>query len=412
MMVIYNIGIWLFGGVMRVAARFDKKLRKRRDGLRNVFENLAAAVGSRDEPLIWVHAASLGEFEQGRPIIEAIRAQYPHYKILLTFFSPSGYDIRKNYPGADYVSYLPVDTAANARRFVAIARPQVAIFIKYEFWLNYLRALAKAGSRTFLVSALFREDQIFFKWYGGIFRRGLKAFEWLFVQNMESKLLLDTIGIHNTTATGDTRFDRVASVAGAARRIAAVETLARDARVVVAGSTWPPDEHIIMEAIRRHPELKFVVVPHEIVEERIAQFIARSPRPAVRYTECDGGKDPAQYDVMVVDVIGILSSIYQYGAYAYIGGGFGAGIHNTLEAAAFGMPIAFGPNYHRFREACDLIAGGAAASIEDADELDAWLTRLEADRPAYEKNCELAECYISQNKGATKKILDHIFPEA
>ncbi len=394
---------------MRIAARFDKKAAKRRDGLKNIFQHLGEALCDRREPLIWVHAASLGEFEQGRPVVEEIRRRHPEYKILLTFFSPSGYEIRKHYQGADYVFYLPTDTARNARRFVEIARPEIAIFIKYEFWLNYLRELSRKGCRTFLVSALFRRDQIFFKWYGGMFRRGLKLFEWLFVQNMESRLLLDTIGIHHATATGDTRFDRVAAVAASARRIASVETFARDARVVVAGSTWPPDEHILMENIRRHPELKFVIVPHEIVEERIMQMITRCPRPAVRYTECDRGEDPSKYDVMIVDVIGILSSVYQYGSYGYVGGGFGVGIHNTLEAATFGLPVAFGPNYHRFREACDLIAEGAATSIEDADELDQWLTAMEANRPSYEKSCELAECYVSRNKGATDKILDHIF---
>ncbi len=407
-MLLYNIGIWLFAVVMRAAARFNKKAAQRKEGLKDVFTRLSAAI-DRSAPVIWIHAASLGEFEQGRPIIEAIKTSYPQYRILLTFFSPSGYEIRKNYAGVDWVFYLPTDTPRNAKRFVRIVKPEIAIFIKYEFWLNYLRQLAKAGTRTFLISAIFRPDQIFFKWYAGTFRRGLKHFEWLFVQNTESRLLLDTIGLHNTTATGDTRFDRVAAVADAARRIPAVESFAAGARVLVAGSTWPADEHILTEMIRRHPELKFIIVPHEIVEERIAQFVAKCPRPAVRYTECDGGVDPSKYEVMVVDVIGILSSVYRYGSYAFIGGGFGVGIHNTLEAAAFGIPVAFGPNYHRFREACDLIAAGAATSIESADELDEWITRMEQNLPAWESGCELAQSYISQNKGATQKIIDHIF---
>ncbi|MDR2885724.1 MAG: 3-deoxy-D-manno-octulosonic acid transferase [Rikenellaceae bacterium] len=394
---------------MRLAARFNKKADQRKAGLKDIFKRMAATI-DRSAPLVWVHAASLGEFEQGRPVIEAIRAEHPGYKIMLTFFSPSGYEVRKNYTGADYVFYLPIDTPYNARRFVQIARPEIAIFIKYEFWLNYLRQLSKAKCRIFLVSAIFRDEQIFFKWWAGTFRKGLRLFEWLFVQNMASRLLLDTIGIHNTTATGDTRFDRVAAVAGAARRIQAVEKFAAGARVMVAGSTWPPDEHIIMEMVRRHPELKFVIVPHEIVEERIEGMITRSARPVVRYTECDGGKDPSGYEVMIVDVIGILSSVYQYASYAYIGGGFGVGIHNTLEAAAFGIPVAFGPNYHRFREACDLIATGAGVSVESADELDEWLTQMEQDRPQYEDRCELSRCYVSQNMGATRKILEHIFP--
>jgi 3-deoxy-D-manno-octulosonic-acid transferase len=409
MMLLYNIGIGIFGLVMRHAARFNRKADQRKQGLKDIFRRMAGAI-DRSTPLIWVHAASLGEFEQGRPVIEKIRAEHPEYKILLTFFSPSGYEVRKNYAGVDHIFYLPADTPRNARRFVQIARPRIAIFIKYEFWLNYLRQLARAGCRTFLISAIFREDQVFFKWWAGTFRRGLRLFEWLFVQNTASRMLLEDIGIGNTTVTGDTRFDRVAAVAGAARRIQAVEKFAAGARVLVAGSTWPPDEHVILEMVRRHPDMKFVIVPHEIVEERIEGLIARSPLPVVRYTECDGGKDPAQYRVMIVDVIGILSSIYRYASYAYVGGGFGVGIHNTLEAAAFGIPVAFGPNYHRFREACDLVANGAATSIEAADELDQWLSEMEQDGHGYEDRCELARSYVARNMGATRKILEHVFP--
>ncbi len=408
MIFLYDLGILLFGFIMRVASRFNRKAAQRREGLKGVFTRMKQSIDTSG-PLVWVHAASLGEFEQGRPLIEAIREAHPEYKILLTFFSPSGYEIRKGYAGADYVYYLPIDTPRNARRFVAIARPRIAVFIKYEFWLNYLRQLRRSGCRTFLISAIFREDQIFFKSWGGIFRRGLRMFEWMFVQNGASKALLEKIGITSITTTGDTRFDRVAAVAAAARNIPPVEQFAAGSRVMVAGSTWPPDEHIIMEMVRLHPDMKFVIAPHEISPERIESLVARCPQPVIRYTECDGKVDPSQFGVMVVDVIGILSSVYRYGNYAYIGGGFGVGIHNTLEAAAFGIPVAFGPNDHRFREACELIASGAGLSIETPEELHEWIAQMEADPTVYENRCQMAREYIAQNIGATHKILEHVF---
>ncbi len=395
---------------MRLAVRFNHKARQRRDGLENIFEKLKALV-EPGSPVVWVHAASLGEFEQGRPVIEALRVRRPDVRILLTFFSPSGYEVRRGYDGADWVFYLPADTPRNARRFVRTVRPQAAIFIKYEFWLNYMRQLSKVQCRTFLVSAIFNPDQIFFKPYGGVFRRGLAIFERLFVQDAASALLLDSINIRNNTVSGDTRFDRVAAVAAAARRIDEVERFAAGARIVVAGSTWPPDEHLIADMARRRPGLKFIIAPHEMDQARIERFIASSPRPAVRYTDCrDGKADPAQADVMVVDTIGILSSLYRYGAYAYIGGGFGVGIHNTLEAAAFGIPVAFGPNYHRFREARELVDSGAAISVESADELDKWMEEMEQSPKKYKATCDMAANYISKNKGATEKIINHIFP--
>lgn len=407
-MIFYNLGIAIYGLLVRLAVRVNRKAGLRREGLREIWERIEARVGAWEGPVVWVHAASLGEFEQGRPVIEVIRARHPGHKVLLTFFSPSGYEVRKDYPGADWVCYLPIDTPRNARRFVAIAKPQVAIFIKYEFWLNYLRQLSRRGCRTFLVSAIFNREQVFFKWYGGLFRRALRRFEHIFVQNEASQWLLQTIRVGAVTTTGDTRFDRVAAVAEAAREVPAIGQFAGGERVVVAGSTWPADEHVLLEIIKRHAGLKFVIVPHEIEADRIDKLLLNSPRPAVRYTQFDPKRD-AGAQVMVVNVIGILSSIYRYGAYAYVGGGFGVGIHNTLEAAAFGIPVAFGPNYLRFREACELIELGAAMSIESADELDGWLTRLENDPAAYEQACKLSGEYVSKNRGATRKIVDYIF---
>ena len=408
-MLLYNIGIYLFAAGMRLAALFHPKARLWLRGRKHIFRRLREAI-PEGERIFWVHAASLGEFEQGRPLIEAVRAGHPEYKILLTFFSPSGYEIRKNYPGADYIFYLPADTPRNARRFLRTVRPEIAVFVKYEFWLNFLKQLRRSGCRTFIVSAIFRPDSVFFRWYGGIFRRGLRTFERLFVQNSDSELLLDNIGISNISIAGDTRFDRVNAIAASAQRIGIAERFAQGGgHVFVAGSTWPPDEELLAELIARRPGMKFIIAPHEIDPARIERLRGRLGCPSARYTECTEETDLSGVRVLFIDTIGILSSVYRYADYAYIGGGFGVGIHNILEAATFGLPIAFGPNYGKFREAREMIALGAARSVRECGELNDWLEALESDPQLYEHTRRLSARYIGENKGATEKIMRYIF---
>ncbi len=404
----YNLGMHIYGGGVRAVARFNPKARLWVGGRRGIFDRLRSAIPS-GERIVWVHCASLGEFEQGRPVIEAIRSEHPEYRILLTFFSPSGYEIRKNYQGADYIFYLPLDTPRNVKRFLDIVRPEITVFVKYEYWLNYLTELRRRGCRTFIVSAIFRPDQIFFKRKGRAFRRALTTYEHIFVQNDESCELLAGIGITNVTVAGDTRFDRVARIAESARELPIIERFAAGGPLFVAGSTWEPDERILQQLINAHPEMKFIVAPHEMEISRITSLSENTVGGAARYTELDADADPSGKHLLIIDTIGILSSIYRYASYAYIGGGFGAGIHNTLEAATFGLPIAFGSNYHKFKEARDLIALGAAVSISDYDELDAWLTRLRADNALYTSLRQAASGYVAAHKGATETIMKSIF---
>lgn len=407
-MFIYNIGIYLYVILVKIASLFNPKAKLWVNGRRGWKSRLAAAFVPGDR-VVWVHSASLGEFEQGRPIIEAIRAEHPEYKILLTFFSPSGYEIRKNYTGVDYVCYLPADTPANVKQFLSTVRPEIAIFIKYDFWLNYLSGLNKMGSRIFVVSSIFRRNSVFFKWYGGAFRRVLGYFEQLFVQNEESQRLLAEIGIDKVTRAGDTRFDRVASIALSSKKIDLVERFAADSSVFVAGSTWPADETIIEQLIKNRPDLKFIIAPHEIESDRIDAMISRIEGRVVRYMQCAADTDVDRARVMFIDTIGILSSVYRYADYAYIGGGFGVGIHNTLEAATFGLPVAFGPNYAKFREAREMIALGTAHSIADYDALAVWVDGLCRDKQHYNKIRGMAAGYIKQNRGATEIIMNRVF---
>ena len=408
----YNIGISCFAAAARVVAIYKPKVRLWVEGRRGIFERMAETIDPRAR-VVWVHAASLGEFEQGRPIIEAIRRAYPEYRILLTFFSPSGYQVRKNYSGADYVFYMPLDLPKKVNRFLDIVHPEIAIFIKYEFWLNYLTELKQRRCRTFIVSALFRRNSIFFRPYGGAFRRALRSFEHLFVQNETSRELLTGIGIReNVTVAGDTRFDRVSVIARDAKELPLIKQFAGEDPVFVAGSTWKPDEEILIPLFRAYPQLKFIVAPHEMEEQRIGELLAAGDGGAVRYTECSGPDDLVGKRVLVIDTIGILSSVYRYADYAYIGGGFGAGIHNTLEAATFGMPIAFGPNYMRFREAVELIAQGAAASVTSGQELEQWLGELVGNESLRLEKSAAAAKYVADNTGATRTILDVIFAKS
>ena len=406
MKTLYNIAMGCYRLGVAAAAPWNKKAQLWRDGRKNLFERLRAAVDS-SSPIVWVHVASLGEFEQGRPIIEKIKAEHPEYKILLTFFSPSGYEIRKNYQGADYIFYLPLDTPSNAREFLDIVKPQMAVFVKYEYWLNLLAELKKRQIPTYIVSAIFRRDSIFFRSTGKMWREALKSFDMLFVQDENSKKLLAELGHQNVVVAGDTRFDRVAQIAAAAKKIEVIEQFKGDSRLFVAGSSWGPDEDLIVRLANENPTIKFVVAPHEMEEARMAKIEQNATGGAVRYTKIDG--DIADKQILILDTMGMLSSVYGYADFSYIGGGFGVGIHNTLEAATFGLPIAFGPNYHKFKEARDMIALGGATSITNYEELEKWFSPLRDDANHLTAVSKISKDYTAQNQGATDLFFNHVF---
>lgn len=402
----YNLSINLFSLMILLASTVNSKARKLLEGRRALAGHIEQDWARRrrsTEKTIWIHCASLGEFEQGRSIIEAIKCDFPQYAVVLTFFSPSGYEVRKNYAQADAVYYLPADTPSNARRFVAAIKPDVAIFVKYEYWYNYLAALRRAGARSYVVSAIFRPGMRFFKPAGGFFRQMLRLIDHFFVQNDQSAALLSTIGItDNVTVCGDTRFDRVADIAHNAPRLPIVEQFAGDSPVMVCGSTWQPDIDILLELMHAHPGVKFVVAPHQISEAEIERLIKLSARPAMRYTQ----RANPEATLLVVDCIGILSGVYRYGQIAYIGGGFGVGIHNVLEAATWGLPVIFGPKYERFAEAVDLVGLGGAISVSNSCELLKAYETMNLDRG---KLSQIASEYVGSKTGATHDILDYVF---
>ena len=405
--MIYNIALWCYENCAKLYARRNSKARLWVEGRKEIFERLEAAI-PHNEPIIWVHAASLGEFEQGRPIIEEIKRREPTTKILLTFFSPSGYEIRKNYTGADYIFYLPIDRHSYAERFLDIVKPSAAIFIKYEYWLNYLDGLHRRNIPTYLASAIFRRNSIFFRPWGGAWRRALKGYTTLFVQNETSKALLKELSIEQVVVTGDTRCDRVAAIAQSAQHIPIIEQFAQGEPLFVAGSTWGPDEELIIELINDNPTIRFVIAPHEMHEERIERLMRATKGGAARYTTSTPDSDFSNTQLLILDTIGILSSLYRYARWAYIGGGFGVGIHNTLEATIFGVPVVFGPNYRKFQEACDLIAVGAARSIATQKELNEWFAPLRDDAEALSKASRAARSYTEGQCGATDSIVSAI----
>ncbi len=403
-MGIYNIGMWLFERAVGVAALRNEKAKLWKDGRRDILDRMSQSI-KPNEKIVWVHCASLGEFEQGRPIIEQIKKVDPSIKILLTFFSPSGYEIRKNYEGADYIFYLPIDRSRTVKRFMDIVNPRAAIFIKYEFWLNYLEELGKRKIPTYVVSAIFRPKSIFFRPWGWAWRKALKNFTTIFVQNNESKQLLEGIGHTNVVIAGDTRFDRVAAIAKMRRDIPIVERFKGDSRLFVAGSTWGPDEEILIELINDNPDIRFVIAPHEMDEARIEHIISSVKGGAARYTKSTEDSNFDNTQVLILDTIGILSAVYGYATWSYIGGGFGVGIHNTLEAATFGLPIAFGPKYKKFQEACDMIELNAATSVKNAEELKDWFEPLRDDEEYLEMKSHAAKEYAEHNCGATALVV-------
>jgi 3-deoxy-D-manno-octulosonic-acid transferase len=401
MIFLYNIGILLYGLIIRMVAPFNPKAKQFVEGRKHIFKRINERISKADKH-IWFHFASLGEFEQGRPVLEKIKADYPGKKIVVTFFSPSGYEIRKNYALATGVFYLPLDTRSNAKKFIQAINPELAIFTKYEFWHHYFEELAANKIPLFLISGIFRPDQIFFKFYGGFNRNILKHIVWYFVQNQESVDLLKSLDITRVSIAGDTRFDRVAENAAKPATLPLVQSFAEGHNVFIAGSTWPADENMIKVLNAEIPDWKIILAPHEIAADHIKQIENIFPT-AIRYSNLNSDNAKAAR-ILVIDNIGMLSSLYQYARLAYIGGGFGVGIHNTLEAAAFGLPVIFGPNYRKFQEAHDLLKLGAAKSIEDEQSLFTAFQLLKNNQKA----AQLAKEYVAQQKGATASIYEKI----
>ena len=405
--MLYNLAIVIYDFFVHLAAPFSRKPRKMMKGHWVVYELLRQQV-EKGEQYIWFHAASLGEFEQGRPLIEMIREKYPNYKILLTFFSPSGYEVRKHYRGADIVCYLPFDKPRNVKKFLDIANPCMAFFIKYEFWKNYLDELHKRRIPVYSVSSIFRRDQIFFKWYGGTYRNVLKDFDHLFVQNETSKRYLSKIGINRVTVVGDTRFDRVLQIREEAKDLPLVKLFKGDNTFTCgAGSSWGPDEDLFLEYFNNHPEMKLIIAPHVIDENHLVEIISKLKRPYVRYTRADE-KNVLKADCLIIDCFGLLSSIYRYGEIAYIGGGFGVGIHNTLEAAVWNMPVIFGPNNKKFQEAQGLLKSGGGFEIQNYESFEGLMNSMMNDEAFLKQAGDKAGAFVASLSGATDKVLSKV----
>ena len=424
--MIYNIVIYFVLWGIAIASLFNEKVRKMWRGEREAFKILKQKVDPTAK-YIWFHAASLGEFEQGRPLMERIRKEYPQYKILLTFYSPSGYEVRKNYEGADIICYMPVDTRLNAIRFLRLVRPVMAFFIKYEFWSNFLHILKHRNIPTYSVSSIFREDQVFFKWYGRSYANVLKCFTRFFVQNEESKRLLEGIGITDVDVVGDTRFDRVLQIKEAAKHLPICEAFRKgvavsssssalssfdpekesrsDFKVFVAGSSWPPDEDIFIRFFNEHKDWRLLIAPHVIAEEHLKLILSLlKNKKVVRYTQTNP-EEAAKADVLIIDCFGLLSSMYNYGDVAYIGGGFGVGIHNTLEAAVWNMPVIFGPNNKKFQEAQGLLKSGGGFEITNYESFEGLMNSM-INNPAFLKQAgDKAGAFVASLSGATGKVL-------
>ena len=401
--MMYNIFISLYSLGVHIAALFNKKVSTMMNGENEAFDILKRKI-DRNAKYIWFHAASLGEFEQGRPLIEEIRKKYPSYKILQTFFSPSGYEVRKDYKGADIVCYLPLDTKGNVKHFLDLANPCMAFFVKYEFWKNYLAELQSRNIPVYSVCSIFRKEQIFFKWYGRSYRNVLKTFTHLFVQNAESVDLLSGIGVNQTSIVGDTRFDRVVEIKNQSKELDLVRIFKGNAMVLVAGSSWAPDEDIFIPYFNSHPEIKLIIAPHVISESHLGEIMGKLKRKAVRYTQADE-KSIESAECLIIDCYGLLSSIYRYGEISYVGGGFGVSIHNTLEAAVYGIPVIFGPNNKKFMEAQALKQNGAGFEIHGKDDFDRLMDRFLTDNNSLNIASKKADEYVTSNVGALDKIM-------
>ena len=395
---------------VNIAAIFNRKARLIKAGHCKTYKILRNGIKEGEEYL-WFHAASLGEFEQGRPLIEKIRKQNPQYRILLTFFSPSGYEVRKDYKEADVCCYLPFDTMLNAKKFIRIAKPKMAFFIKYEFWQNYITELHRHNIPTYSVASIFRPNQIFFRWYGHKYRK-LKCFTHLFVQNQQSVNLLKRLDIDCATVVGDTRMDRVLQIRQTAKSLPLCEAFCQEvsanSHIIVAGSSWQPDEDILIDYFNNHSEQRLILAPHVVSEQHLAEIESKLRRPSVRYSKATA-ETAAQAHCLIIDCYGLLSSIYRYATVAYVGGGFGAGIHNVPEAAVYGVPVIIGPNNQRFREARELIKEGGCFEIRNSQDYISIITHLTTDTPFLQHASQISHDYICANAGAVDKIYNSIF---
>lgn len=401
---LYSFAGILASAGLHLAARFSPKARLIIEGRKDTPRRLGRLDATR--PVVWFHASSLGEFEQGRPLMEAVRRAHPKYQILLSFFSPSGYTVRQDYAGADVVVYLPSDRSSSVRRFLDLARPSKAIFIKYDFWPTMLYELRERGISTYLISAIFRPDQLFFRPWGKWYLRLLTLFEHLYVQDEDSRQLLQRHGITAVSVAGDTRFDRVIEIASAAQEIP--EAAALEGKVLVAGSTWPEDEAILLPYFNRlGSEYKLIIAPHEIYEEHLQAIEAQLTRPSIRYSQLQAGAT-GDYDCLIIDCFGLLSSIYRYGRYAWVGGGFGKSVHNTLEAAVYGIPVFFGPEVHKHREVRELIQRGLGFVLHSEEDFAALLQRFD-DEAACREVAQQLERFFAEQRGATEQLLNELF---
>ena len=400
--------MFLYRTAIRIASLWNNKAKLWLNGRKNIFDRLRTELRTQDSKIIWFHCSSLGEFEQGRPVIEKLKSQNPGFKFLLTFFSPSGYEIRKDYKGVDWVFYLPLDSKKNAKTFFDIVNLALAVFVKYDYWYYYLNECKKRKIPLLLISGIFRKEQPFFKWYGNLHRSMLNCFTHFFVQDKESLQLLQSINIKNATVAGDTRFDRVSEIAENFTPIEAIEKFCSGLPVLVAGSTWSEDEKLIKDATANFPDLKIIIAPHEIHKEHINQLKSFFP-DAVLYSQLRVQSPEAIIsDHLIIDNIGMLSKLYHYSTIAYVGGGFNKGIHNTIEAAVYGNPVLFGPNYKKFKEAIGLIENGGGICITSSNELSTILQKFISDKTALELSGKNSFDFVKQNKGATEKILYYI----
>lgn len=415
-LLFYNIFLLLYKTGISVAALWNSKAKLWVTGRKNIHDRLSSSHGNNNPQTIWVHCSSLGEFEQGRPVIEKLRSDHPASKIVLTFFSPSGYEIRKDYNGADIVCYLPLDSAKNAKWFLDLINPSLVVFVKYDYWYYYLSECKKRNIPLLMVSAIFRNDQPFFKWYGGLHRKMLGCFTHFFVQDNESLHLLEAINVkNNVTVSGDTRFDRVSAIAENFSPIKEIEEFCSGKITLVAGSTWPNDEKIIQQAVNHFPELKIIIAPHEIHAAHLNQIRSILPT-AIFYSTLRidqtaswvGGQQAMTGQCLIIDNIGMLSRLYRYATVTYIGGGFDKGIHNTLEAAVFGKPVLFGPNYKKFKEAIGLIESGGGIVINSAADLISSLKQLLTNETELDSISKNAFDFVKDNRGATQKIMSYI----
>jgi 3-deoxy-D-manno-octulosonic-acid transferase len=406
----YTIFLVLYRAGIAIASLWNPKAKKWLKGRKGLLKKIKSTIADEQSKIIWIHCSSLGEFEQGRPVMEEIKAQGTGHKILLTFFSPSGFEVKKDYKGADYIFYLPMDSKKNAQKFLDILSPSFIIFIKYDYWYYFLNEIKKRKINCLLISAVFRKDQLFFKWYGGLQRKMLRCFTKIFVQNKESKELLQTINIQNCTVSGDTRFDSVIEIAEKFEPIPLIEKFIGNSKCIVAGSTWKADEEALQKVFAglNNPNLKLIIAPHEIHQAHLDELEKLYPQP-IRFSKLTKIQQPITSNILFIDNIGMLSRLYKYGYITYVGGGFTwDGVHNVLEAAVYGKPVVFGKNYKKYKEAIDLIECEGAKSFSDNEELYQILIALLTDEDDYRQKCQASKKYVLENKGATEKVLHYI----